>query len=213
MAEKPEQIKKHIAALTEFEKKYGEYIRANEAEWTASLAAVSEDAPDDLGSDWSAEDWTGRTREVKMLATRADRAIKASDVALVGSGDLPTVAFDFEVNDGYFSDDGLSVPREILERIPSQISGLEIKLEEAEAGEDESAMRLLGETIEESREQDRVRRGRREEGEAKHIPQQPWKHPMGKAPEPKRPWHENPWIVTIGGGVIVGIIVLLLTNA
>lgn len=134
MGESPEQIKKHIAALTEFETKYGEYIRVHEEDWGASIAAGAIGAPDNLGSDMSAEDFAPLAREVKMLATRANRAVKASGVApLAGSVDLPTQAFDFEVNDGYFSDDGLGVPRELLERIPSQISGLEIKLEEAEA--------------------------------------------------------------------------------
>lgn len=134
MNESAGQIRKHIAALTEFEARYDEYIRAHEEDWAASIAAGAIGAPDDLGSDMSAEDFAQLTREVKMLATRADRAIKASGVTpLAGSADLPTQAFDFEVNDGYSSDDGLGVPRELLERIPSQISGLEIKLEEAEA--------------------------------------------------------------------------------
>jgi hypothetical protein len=136
MSESPEQIRKHIVALAEFETKYGEYIRAHEEDWAASIAAGAIGAPDDLGSDMSAEDFAQLTRAVKMLATRADRAIGASGVApLAWSADLPTQAFNFEVNDGYFSDDGLGVPRELLERIPSQISGLEIKLEEAKAVE------------------------------------------------------------------------------
>ena len=86
-----------------------------------------------------------------MLATRAARAIKASGVVpLAGSADLPTQALDFEVNHGYFSDDGLNIPRELLERIPSQISGLEIKLEEAEAAEKEAGERFFGEVFQES---------------------------------------------------------------
>lgn len=134
VSESPEQIRRHIAALTEFEQKYGEYLRAHEEDWAASLASGAVDAPNDLGSDMSAADFARLAREVKMLATRADRAIKLSGVAPVdGSGDLPSLAFDFEVNDGYFSDDGMSLQRELLERIPSQISGLEMRLEEAEA--------------------------------------------------------------------------------
>jgi hypothetical protein len=41
----------------------------------------------------------------------------------------------------------MEFPRKLLELIPSQISGLEIKLEEAEAGEAESAKGLFGETV------------------------------------------------------------------
>lgn len=201
MPEKPEQVKKHIADLEEFERKYGEYIRVLEAEWSASLGAPEDETGE---PDSSADDWTRLTREVKMLATRAGRAIKASGVAPVGSSELPTIAFDFEVNHGYFSDDGLSVPREILERIPSQISGLEIRLEAAEAAEEEGTMRLLGELIEEGQEQERQRRVRREEQATKAAPGQPWEHPGGK--HPKSPWYERPLAVGIIGGLITTVV-------
>jgi hypothetical protein len=209
VSESPEQIRRHIAALTEFETKYGEYIRAHEEDWTASIATGAIGAPDDLGSDMSAEDFSQLTREVKMLATRADRAIKASGVApLAGSADLPTQAFDFEVNDGYFSDDGLGVPRRLLERIPSQISGLEIKLEEAEAAEKEAGMRLFGEVFEESRDRHHQAQQRREDREEKLVRQQS----TGTEANP-RPWWENPWIVGIGVTVIGGLIVLVVWAA
>lgn len=202
MGESAEQIRKHIAALTEFETKYGEYIRAQEEDWSASIAAGAIGAPDDLGSDMSAEDFAQLTREVKMLATRADRAIKASGVApLAGSADLPTEAFDFEVNDGYFSDDGLGVPRELLERIPSQISGLEIKLEEAETAEKEAGMRLFGEAFEESRQRHHPAQQRREDRAEASVGQQS----TGRRADP-RLWWENPWIVGIGVTVIGGLI-------
>lgn len=209
MSESPEQIKKHIAALTEFETKYGEYIRVHEEDWTASIAAGAIGAPDNLGSDMSAEDFAQLTREVKMLATRADRAIKASGVApLAGSADLPTQAFDFEVNDGYFSDDGLGVPRDLLERIPSQISGLAIKLEEAEAAEEEASIRSFGEVFEGSRERHHQAQQRREDREEAMAGQRS----TGREADP-RPWWENPWIVGIGVTVIGGLIVLVVWTA
>jgi hypothetical protein len=210
MSESPGQIKKHIAALTEFETKYGEYIRVHEEDCTASIAAGAIGAPDDLGSDMSAEDFAHLTRDVKMLATRADRAIRASGVApLAGSVDVPAQAFDFEVNDGYFSDDGLGVPRELLERIPSQISGLEMKLEEAEAAEEEDGMRLLGELIEGNRERQRQTQERRDD-RTTDLAQQPG----DRASERERPWWENPWVVgigvtVIGGMILAGIIALM----
>jgi len=202
VGESAEQIKKHLAALTEFEEKYGEYIRAQEEDWGASIAAGAIGAPDDLGSDMSAEDFAQLTREVKMLATRADRAIKASGVApLAGSADLPTQAFNFEVNDGYFSDDGLGVPRELLERIPSQVSGLEIKLEEAEAAENEASMRSFGEVFEESRQRHHQAQQRRGDREETVVGRQS----TGREADP-RPWWENPWLLGIGVTVIGGLI-------
>jgi hypothetical protein len=204
VTETPDQTKKHIAVLTEFETKYGKYIRALEEDWTASVAAGTIGAPDDLGSDMSADEFARLTREVQMLAARADRAIKASGVAPVsGSGDLPSQAFDFEVNDGYFSNDGMEFPRELLELIPSQISGLEIKLEEAEAAEEESAKRLFGETVLHSMDAAKGRQLAREQRPPKEM--EPW-------PSRKRPWHENPWLVAIGSGIVLLAVTLLVTQ-
>jgi hypothetical protein len=198
--ERPEQIKKLIADLAEFEEKYGEYIRALEADWSMSLGAPEDESGE---PEWSTDDWTRLTRKVKMLATRGGRAIKASGVAPVGSGDLPTVAFDFEVNHGYFSDDGLSVPREILERIPSQISGLEIKLEEAETAEEESSTRLFGDLVKEPR--------------PGPTAQERPARPPRRATERLRRWWESPWVVGIGvtviGGLIVAGIIALVSTA
>jgi hypothetical protein len=78
-----------------------------------------------------------------MLATRADKAMDASGVGkwaltfppAIGGGiksrDLPSQVFEFgEV--GFGGGDGLDFQRAILDRIPSQLAGLEMKLEEAE---------------------------------------------------------------------------------
>ena len=205
MSESPKQIKKHITNLTEFEKKYGEYIRALEAEWFASVAAGAIGAPDDedLGTDWSADDWARLTREVKMLAVRADRAIKASGVApLAGSTDLTTQAFDFEVNHGYHSDDGMQVPRELLERFPSQISGLEIKLEDAAVVEEEASPRLISEGFEESRDQHRHSQERQVDQAAQSA--------TATMPERRRPWWENPWLITVAGGIAAAVLAALI---
>lgn len=202
MSGSPEQIKKHITNLTEFEKKYGEYIRALEAEWFASVAAGAIGAPDDedLGTDWSADDWARLTREVKMLAVRADRAIKASGVApLAGSTDLTTQAFDFEVNHGYHSDDGMQVPRELLERFPSQISGLEIKLEDAAAVEEEEAGPGL---VSEGLDQHRHSQERQADQAAQSA--------TATMPERRRPWWENPWLITVAGGIVAAVLAALI---
>ncbi|HEU4736783.1 MAG TPA: hypothetical protein VFS48_07135, partial [Solirubrobacterales bacterium] len=113
--------------------------------------------------------------------------------------------------------DGMNLQRKLLERIPSQISGLEIKLEEAEAAGEENEMRLLGEVFEESNQKhwglEREReRQRHEKRMSKSEPtlQQPWEHPVGGSPKPKRPWHENPWLTGIGVTVVGGLILALL---
>ena len=89
--------------------------------------------------------------------------------------------------------------------MPSQIAGLEIRLEEADTAEEEAGMRLFGEVFEESRERHRQTQERRE-GRAAKSGQQ--RQPTDKAPERTQPGWENPWIVGIGVTVIGGLVVL-----
>lgn len=133
MAESPAQIRKHIEVLNEFEQKFGEFI-----------TAVHNDQIENEPT-WSRKEYAERKREIQMLATRADRAMKASGVGqwalthppAIGGGikseDLPSQVFDFQSFS--YHDDGLTFQRKILDRIPSQIAGLEVMLEEAEVGE------------------------------------------------------------------------------
>jgi len=131
VSESPEQIRRHIEALSNFEVEYREFISALEEENRTGQRR------------WSDEDGTERKRAIQKNAVRADKAMKASGVGqwalthppAIGGGiksqDLPSQVFDFQSFS--YSDDGLSFQRSILERIPSQIAGLEVKLEEAEA--------------------------------------------------------------------------------
>ncbi len=130
--ESPDEIRTHIEVLSDFEQKYGEFI-----------TAVHNDQIEDKPT-WSTKEFAERKREIQMLATRADKAMDASGVgkwaltfpAAIGGGiksrDLPSQVFEFgEV--GFGGGDGLDFQRAILDRIPSQLAGLEMKLEEAEA--------------------------------------------------------------------------------
>jgi hypothetical protein len=132
VAQSPDQIRKHIEVLSEFEQKYGEFLAAVHREWAGD------------GKTWTDSEFAARKREIQMLATRADLAMKVSDVGqliithppAMGGGikstDLPSQVFDF---DGFaFGSDGMEIQRAILDRIPSQIVGLEMKLEKAEEG-------------------------------------------------------------------------------
>ena len=91
------------------------------------------------------------------------------------SGDLPSQVFDY-VQFGY-DDDGLTFQREILERIPAQLAGLEMKLEEAEEAEKESGDRLFGELV-----QDGIDRARKDrEARAVAPSQDSWASCQGPA--------------------------------
>lgn len=216
MSEGTEQIRKHIEVLTKFERDYREYIQQLEADWAASVAARYH--VEDAGSTWSAEEWSQRKRQLQMDAVRADRAIEASGVGglvfteppAAGGGiraaDLPSQIFDFIEVNGFGEDDGLTFQRKLLERIPSQIAGLEIRLEEAETAEHEAGMRLFGEVFQESQERYQQTQERRENQMAEAARRQS----AGKASERKRPWWENPWIVGIGVTVIGGVIAAAL---
>jgi hypothetical protein len=97
--------------------------------------------------------------------------------------------------------------RRILDMIPSQIAGLEVRLEEAEAAEEAAGLRLFGGVFEQSQHRHHQAQQRREERAEKKTGQQ-------STGENSRPWWENPWIVgigvtVIGGGVVTGIAALL----
>jgi hypothetical protein len=72
-------------------------------------------------------------------------------------GDLPGLMFYDGPALVYESGDGLDVQRKVLDRIPSQLAGLRLQLEEIEDAEKEDSMRLLGEVIEDSRDQPQQR--------------------------------------------------------
>jgi hypothetical protein len=142
MPEMAMQIKRHVEVLELFEQRYGEYLVARN------------DRGVEGRSDWSSREWAERERELRMLAPRADAAIDASGVGglalhwpmALGGGvkadDLASLIF--EVQDTGFGvetvDDELQ--QAILERIPSQIAGLEMRLEEAEEASREKGRKL-----------------------------------------------------------------------
>lgn len=133
VSESPEQIRKHIATLLEFEQKYAEYLAADrESRMKGSLH-------------YSDREWRERDREIRKLAPRADAAIDASGVgglALYGPPAVgsPFIADDlasliFHVKPSVFGDEASDddLRQNIADRLPTQIAGLEMRLEEAEA--------------------------------------------------------------------------------
>lgn len=199
MAETPEQIKRHIANLTEFETRFSEFVAVLNHEVVAGEKR------------WGEEEIARRKREISALAARADRAMKASGVGQLAiynppaiggglkSGDLPSQVFDF-VQFGY-DDDGLTFQREILERIPAQLAGLEMKLEEANEAEKESGNRLFGELV-----QDGIDRTRKER-EAPVAAPSPNSEPTTAAPpEPRHAWHEHPIFVPLLIGIVATVV-------
>ena len=135
MTESAEQIRRHIAALTVFEQKYTEYL------------AADLDRRERGSLHYSRREWRERDREIRKLAPRADAAIDASGVgglALYGPPAIgsPFIADDlasliFHVKPSVFGDEAPDdkLRQDIADRLPTQIAGLEMRLEEAEARE------------------------------------------------------------------------------
>lgn len=133
MGDSAAQIRKHLHALTSFEVEYREFISA------------LEDYRRKGRERWSTAGFEKRRRAILTNSVRADHAIEASGVGGmifteppaagggVRSSDLPSQVFDFIEVNPLSDDDGLSFQRALLDRMPSQIAGLEIRLEEAEA--------------------------------------------------------------------------------
>ncbi len=143
MAESTDQIRRHIEVLSDFEQKYDEFLiaRHNRRE----IPEVQ----------WSNKEWAERERELRMLAPRAAAAMEASGVGTLalhyplalGGGlkadDLPSLIFDFKDFAG-FSADALDdeFQQAIQKRIPSQIAGLHMRLEEAKNREAKPNLKL-----------------------------------------------------------------------
>jgi len=134
VSENADQLRRHIEILSDFEQKYDEFLIARHNR--RKIPEVQ----------WSNEEWAARERELRMLAPRADAAMEASGVGTLalhyppalGAGlkadDLPSLIFDFKDFAGFSvdaTDDEFQ--QAILDRIPSQLAGLEMKLEEAES--------------------------------------------------------------------------------
>jgi hypothetical protein len=201
VSESPEQIRKHIGVLSNFETIYREFVDALEKYRTGGEKT------------WSEDEYESRRRQILKDAVRGQKAMEASGVGTVAlrfpnryeEDSLPALVFHFRAG-GL----GLSVQHRILDMIPSQIAGLEVRLEEAEAAEQEGGMRLFGEVFQQS--QERHRRG--QEPPEDQVPKSAQRSTRGPS-EPDRPWLENPWVVGIGvtviGGGILAVIATLLS--
>jgi hypothetical protein len=127
--ESPQIIRRHIALLSDFGRKYSDFLLARR------------DRERQGHSDWSPRQWSERELALRMLAPRAEAAIEASGVE--GYAELSSVILAFKDWVGFSADardDDLQI--EILRLIPSQVAGLEMRLEEAEARPARSSWRL-----------------------------------------------------------------------
>ena len=127
------EIRRHIEVLSEFEQKYDEFLVARR-----NRQVIPE-------IQWSQGEWAKRERDLRMLAPRADAAIDASGVAglalhwppALGGGvkadDLPSLIFDFQDTGFNIEATDDEFQQAILERIPSQVAGLQMQLEKIEA--------------------------------------------------------------------------------
>jgi hypothetical protein len=134
VSESPERIRKHIAILEEFEQLFGEWV----------VGLHNEQMPDESPA-WSTKERAERERKLRELAAPAERAMQVSGVGVLALGwppamrrpgvmvgDLPGLMFYEGPSLAYESSDGLDVQRMVLKRIPTQLAGLKLKLEEAE---------------------------------------------------------------------------------
>lgn len=184
--------------MSDFERLYGEFVRL-----------LAEDRRSDFGPRHGAR-LERMQREILEAAPRADIAGRASghwltttNPPMMGgglrAGSLAGQVLDIE--EPGFTDDGLRIPRMILQTIPVQIGALRLKLSKAEErGQTRAERKAAGRTVEE---RSPSRRG-----------------PKASTPlsedtsETLRPWHENPWVLGIGvtmiGGLgVVGVIALI----
>jgi hypothetical protein len=202
--ESPETICEHIEVLTNFERLYSEFVRL-----------LAEDRQSAFGPRHTAR-LERMQRDILEATPRVDVAAKASGHWLtttnppmmgggVRSNNLAGQVMDIE--EPGFADDGLRIPRMILQAIPIQIGALKGRLDEAEKRKPTRAERKAARRAEEmaaGREQQTMPVVVVEET----VPRPSSEYPVEKAMEAIRPWHENPWVVGIGVTVIGGLLVV-----
>jgi hypothetical protein len=127
------QIDRHIEVLEEFERLYSEFLVERRNRRTTGEQT------------WSSREWAERERRLRALAPRAEVAMEASGLgawqktfplALGGgvmSDDLSTLIFDFECGGFSVESTDDEMQWDILTRLPSQIEGLKMQREAAEA--------------------------------------------------------------------------------
>jgi len=134
VSESPEQIRRHIAVLEEFEQRFGEWV-----------TGLHNEQMDGEPPAWSNKERARRDRELRELAVSVERAMLASGVGMIALGwppfmrrsgvmvgDLLGLMF-YEGSLANESPDGLDAQRMVLNRIPSQLAGLRLALSDAEA--------------------------------------------------------------------------------
>ena len=197
MGESPGQIRRHIAALSKFETTYREFVDALEKYRSGG------------GKTWPEDEYEARRRQILKDAVRAQKAMEASGVGKVAlrypnryeEGSLPALVFHFRGKGP-----GLSLQRRILDMIPSQIAGLEVRLEEAEGAEEEAGLHQFEEVFDQGQQRHQEAKQRRDE-RAEKVAEQP----STEEDKPdSRPWWEHPWVVGIGVTVIGGGILALI---
>jgi hypothetical protein len=195
MAMRKTQIEDHIATLEDFEAKYRAFLmeRRSRAE---------------KGQLWHGEDWTERKRELQELAPQAEAAMVAAGSTRWDEGpvriDLPHRILNFvDPGDGVEDDEE---QWKIVDELPTHIGALKGKLRHAapDLSPAGSAERRGEEWAADVKRRARAVEAReaKEAEEAEHG--RIWKL-----------WHQpNPWVVgfgvTIIGGVIAGVILLIL---
>jgi hypothetical protein len=202
VGESAEEIRAHIEVLSDFERLYAEFVRL-----------LAEDRRSDFGPQHGAR-LERMQREILETAPRADIAGRASghwltttNPPMMGGGvraqSLAGQALDIE--EPGFTDDGLRIPRMILQTIPVQIGALRLKLSKAEERKQTRAERKTARRTAEERSISPSGLGSSTRDPAP-LPED--------TSGPSRPWHENPWVLGIGatmiGGLgVVGVVALI----
>jgi hypothetical protein len=128
MNESPDEIRKNIEILSEFETEYRLFVHAVEEGQQGR-------------SYWHPQAFAQRKRDILEAAPRANLAVRASglQVSVEKFGPdgrkrsithLEDLVMDFDEGDR-----GLAVPRRLLDALPRQIGALRVKLEKTESGQ------------------------------------------------------------------------------
>jgi hypothetical protein len=202
-----DQLKDHIRVLTEFEHDYRRYIEAQEAEDAGHEPDLSEPERAKLR-----RDLLRRVDAAERAMRQADKMPRVEASAWLGGHALTGLSDQVFAHETPLFGSGepwLALPNGLLDTMCAALGTLENQLKEAqrsaqERAEAEAHMSRVSEDLMEDFAKNLEARRHSPTGRSRKQQKPP------KAGAEGTPWYHNPWVVTIGGTVVGGAILVLL---
>jgi hypothetical protein len=200
------ELRKHIDVLTEFERWYRSYIEAQEAENSFREPELSHEQRTELR-----RSLLRRVDAAERAMRHADKMIRVEPPAFYGGPVLTALSDQIFAHETprYGGTEGrqFDLPNGLLDTMCAALGALEDQLNEAE--EHDQLRREVLPKVQAEMDQAQARASERFAAELEEVPELA-SSKSANANADRSPWYHNPWVVTIGGTVIAGVILALI---